>query len=134
MAPAEHSSAGSSADGQPISREGRRELRTAIVELGKGLARFEPDIADYKAALVARHKPTKVVNIAVGRRAHRLAFAMMRDQTAFDPAAWRAGVAAGRTVMDDTWSARCDVAAPPPTPSMTNQPKEHNPTPQLVGA
>lgn len=134
LAPAEHSSAGSSSDGQPISREGRRELRTAIVQLGKGLARFDDDFADYRASLAARDKPRKVVNIAVGRRAHRLAFAMMRDQTVYDPAAWRAGVAAGRTVMDDTWSARCDVAAPLPTSSMTTQPEEHNPTPQLVGA
>lgn len=133
LAPAEHSSAGTAADGQAISREGRRELRTAIVELGRGLARFDDDFADYKASLVARDKPSKVVNIAVGRRAHRLAFAMMRDQTLYDPAAWRAGVAAGRTVMDDTWSARCDVAAPPDT-SMTTNGKEHNRSAQLVGA
>lgn len=134
LAPAQHSSAGSTADGQSISREGRRELRTAVVQLGKGLARYDDDFGAYKAALVARHKPRKVVNIAVGRRAHRLAFAMMRDQTVYDPAAWRAGVAAGRTVMDDTWSARCDVAAPPPDSSMTPKDKEHNPARQLVGA
>ncbi len=134
LAPAEHSSAGKASGGQPISREGRRELRTAIVQLGKGLARFEPDFAAYRAGLAGRGKPRKVVNIAVGRRAHRLAFAMMRDQTVYDPAAWRAGVATGRTVMDDTWSARYDVAAPSPMSSMTSQPKEHNPNPQLVGA
>lgn len=134
LAPAQHSSAGTSVDGQSISREGRRELRTAIVELGKGLARFDDDFAAYRAGLVARHKPAKVVNIAVGRRAHRLAFAMMRDQTVYDPAAWKSGVAAGRTVMDDTWPARYDVAAPLPTSSMATQPKEHNPNPQLVDA
>lgn len=134
LAPASHASAGKTVDGQSISREGRRELRTAIIELGKGLAQHDGDFAAYRARLVDRDKPSKVVNIAVGRRAHRLAFAMMRDQSCYDPAAWRAGVAAGRTVMDDTWPTRCDVAAPPPASSMTTNGKEHNPTPQPVGA
>lgn len=132
LAPAAHSSAGSAAEGQPISREGRRQLRHAIIELGKGLARFDDDFAAYRDQLVARDKPSRIINIAVGRRAHRLAFAMMRDQTLYDPDAWRAGVAAGRTVMDDTKPARCDVAAPPDT-SMTTHHQEHNQTSQLVG-
>ncbi len=58
---------------------------------------------------------------------------MMRDQTLYDPDAWRAGVAAGRTVMDGAKPARCDVAAPPDT-SMTTNGKEHNRPAQLVGA
>lgn len=132
LAPAEHASAGRSSGGQPISREGRHTLRQAIIELGRGLARYDDDFAAYRRQLIARGKPAKVANIAVGRRAHRLAFAMCRDQTVYDPAAWKAGVAAGRSVMDDTWPARCDVTAPPPT-SVTHRDEEHNHQPEPAG-
>lgn len=131
LAPATYESAGSSADGQPISREGRRTLRQAIIELGRGLAHHDEDFAAYRRQLADRDKHPKVVTIAVGRRAHRLAFAMMRDQTLYDPAAWQAGVAAGRSVMDGESPARFDVTAPP-TSSMTNRNEEHNHTPEPV--
>lgn len=129
LAPATYESAGNSAGGQPISREGRRQLRQAIIELGKGLANHVDDFAAYRRRLVDRDKHPKVVNIAVGRRAHRLAFAMMRDQTLYNPAAWQAGVAAGRSVMDGESPARFDVTAPPIS-SMTNRDEEHNQTRQ----
>jgi hypothetical protein len=37
--------------------------------------------------------------VAVGHRAHRLAFAMLRSQEPYDSTKWQASVAAGMTVM-----------------------------------
>ena len=51
LVPAEYSSAGRSRGGQHISREGSVELRTAIIELGRGLAGHDPDFAAYRQRL-----------------------------------------------------------------------------------
>lgn len=119
LVPSEHQSADTSYEGQPISREGRVEARRAIVELGRGLADHDPEFAAYRDQLRNRNKPKGIVAVAVGRRAHRLAFAMMRDQTVYDPDAWKAGVAAGRSVMTGNKACQLDVATPPPTPAST---------------
>ena len=83
--------------GQHISREGSVILREAIIELGKGLSGHEPDFAAYRRRLVNEEKKARAVAaVAAGRRAHRLAFAMMRSQEPYDPERWRRSLVAGR--------------------------------------
>jgi transposase len=93
LVPAEYSSAGRSRGGQHISREGSVELRTAIIELGRGLANHDPDFAAYRRRLRSNGKRPMVAAVAVGHRAHRLAFAMLRTQEPYDPTRWAAAVA-----------------------------------------
>jgi len=95
LVPAEYSSAGRSRSGQHISREGSVELRTAIIELGRGLAGHDPDFAAYRRRLRSSGKRPMVAAVAVGHRAHRLAFAMLRSQEPYDPTRWAAAVADG---------------------------------------
>ncbi|MHC4093819.1 MAG: IS110 family transposase [Planctomycetota bacterium] len=102
LVPTDDESAGRRRPGRHITREGSVELREAIIELGRGLAGHEPDFATYKANKLAAGKKRGVAAVAVGRRAHRLAFAMMRDQTRYESARWAERVAAGRSVMAQT--------------------------------
>jgi transposase len=95
LVPAEYSSAGRSRGGQSISREGSVELRSAIIELGRGLAGHDEDFAAYKHRLISSGKKPLVAAVAVGHRAHRLAFAMLRSQAPYDPERWAAAVAGG---------------------------------------
>jgi transposase len=84
LVPASYESAGRARRGQGISREGNAELRSAIIELGRGLAQRDPEFARYRASLANRMKPLQAA-IAVGHRAHRLAFALMRSGEPYDP-------------------------------------------------
>lgn len=95
LVPAEYSSAGRRRGGQHISREGSVELRAAIIELGRGLAGHEPDFAAYRRRLRSSGKRPAVAAVAVGHRAHRLAFAMLRSQEPYDSKRWAAAVADG---------------------------------------
>jgi hypothetical protein len=99
LVPTDYESAGRRRRGQHISREGSVELREAIIELGRGLAGHDSDFATYKANKLADGKKRSIAAVAVDRRAHRLAFAMMRGQTRYDPGHWAEAVAAGRSVM-----------------------------------
>ena len=72
-----------------ISREGKAELRQAIIELGRALRQGHPDFDRYARELEARGKRAGVVACAIGHRANRVAFAMVRDQVPFDPERWR---------------------------------------------
>lgn len=101
LVPAEYSSAGRRRGGQHISREGSVELRSAIIELGRGLAGHDDDFATYRRRLRSSGKRPAVAAVAVGRRAHRLAFAMLRTQQPYDPNRWAAAVADG-SVMAKT--------------------------------
>jgi transposase len=95
LVPAEYSSAGRTRGGQGISREGSVELRSAIIELGRGLASHDEDFAAYRRRLISSAKRPMVAAVAVGHRAHRLAFAMIRSQEPYDPNRWAAAVADG---------------------------------------
>ncbi|HLN78104.1 MAG TPA: hypothetical protein VK204_13730 [Nocardioidaceae bacterium] len=53
--------------------------------MGRGLAQHDPRFAAYKRTLLDRGKRPKVANVAVGHRAHRLAFALIRNQETYDP-------------------------------------------------
>jgi transposase len=89
LVPRHYESAGRRRAGTRISREGKVELREAILELGKALRQGHPDFARYAAGLEARGKRPGVVACALGHRANRVAFAMLRDQVPFDPDRWR---------------------------------------------
>ena len=58
--------------------------------MGRGVGLHDPDFITYRRQLVARGKPPLVALIAVGHRAHRLAFAMLRSQRPFDSDRWEA--------------------------------------------
>ena len=84
-----------------ISREGSVELRRAIVELGRGVGLHHPDFIAYRRRLLSRGKPPLVTMIAVGHRAHRLAFAMLRSQRPYNADRWARAVAGHRHRADE---------------------------------
>jgi transposase len=88
LVPRLYSSAGRTRPGTPISREGKVELREAIIELGKALRMGHPDFRAYAALLKDRGKHNGIVMCALGNRANRVAFAMMREQRPFDDTLW----------------------------------------------
>src|SRR6476646_5007615 len=88
LVPKLYESAGRRRAGTHISREGKVELREAIIELGRALRQGHPDFARYARELEARGKGPGVVACALGHRANRVAFAMIRDQVPFNPARW----------------------------------------------
>lgn len=112
LVPVEHDSAGKRRPGLRISREGSTPLREAILELGKGLSDHHPEFKAYKQHKIAQGKKKSVAAVAVAHRAHRLAFAMMRDQTVFQPERWDESVKVGGPVTA-TRSDRHDVTRPP---------------------
>jgi transposase len=89
LVPRQYESAGKRRVRTTISREGKAELRQAIIELGRGLRQGHPDFARYAVELEARGKQPGTVACALGHRANRVAFAMVRDQVPFDPTRWR---------------------------------------------
>jgi transposase len=89
LVPRQYESAGRARERTTISREGKAELREAIIELGRALRQGHPDFARYAGELEARGKRPGVVACALGHRANRVAFAMVRDQMPFDPERWR---------------------------------------------
>ncbi|GAC1363246.1 MAG: hypothetical protein NVSMB32_04590 [Actinomycetota bacterium] len=119
LVPTLYESAGRTRGRQHISREGSVDLRRAIIELGRGLSQHDPDFKAYRRRLLDAKKAPAVAAVAVGHRAHRLAFAMLRDQSAYDPAKWAKSVAAGMTAMVKTQRAhQNDVTCPPPATSL----------------
>ncbi len=93
--PATHDSAGRSYGDPGISRDGSSTLRDAIVELGRGLSQHDVDFARYRAGLLARGMKPLPAAIAVGHRAHRLAFALIRSGLPYDPDRLAQSVATG---------------------------------------
>jgi hypothetical protein len=84
LTPAVAESAGRRQD-RGITREGSVALRRALLGLGVGLWRCDPAARAYGAALRARGKHGGVIATALAQRANRIAFAMVRDQTGYDP-------------------------------------------------
>jgi transposase len=85
--PAQYESAGRRRDGG-ISREGSVEMRRALLDLGIGLWHRDPAARVYAAALRKRGKPGGIITTALARRANKIAFAMVRDQTTYAPTSW----------------------------------------------
>jgi transposase len=122
LVPTQYESAGRARKGG-TSREGSAELRHAIIEIGRGLAQHDEHFAAYKQALLTRGKRRKIANIAVGHRAHRLAFALIRTQQPYDPVRFAASIetqgerraGADRPVKGRRAAIANDVTCPPPT-------------------
>lgn len=85
--PIQYESAGKRRD-SVISREGSVELRRALIDLGVGLWLNDPAAKQHATALRARGKKGLVIACAMAHRANRIAFALVRDQTAYDPSRW----------------------------------------------
>ena len=83
----QYESAGKRRDGA-ISREGSVELRRALVDLGIGLWLNDPAAKTYGTGLRARGKKGGVIVCAMANRANRIAFALVRDHTCYDPTYW----------------------------------------------
>jgi transposase len=112
LVPVEHESAGKRRPGMRISREGSTPLREAILEIGKGLSDHHPEFKAYKRRKIAAGKKKTVAAVAVAHRAHRLAFAMIRAQTVFDPQRWNESTVGGSVTA--ATGDRHDVTRPPP--------------------
>ena len=89
LTPRLYESAGHRNDGH-ITREGSVLLRVALVDLGTGLWHSEPISRAYGAELRARGKPGGIIITAMAHRANKIAFAMVRDQNAWEPSRWAA--------------------------------------------
>ena len=87
LSPAQYESAGKRRDGG-ISREGSVALRRALIDLGIGLWRSDPAARRYGQQLRARGKKGGVIGCAMAHRANRIAYAMVRDQSGYDPDRW----------------------------------------------
>lgn len=87
LTPMQYESAGTRRDGK-ISREGSVVMRKAILDLGVGLWHQDPAARRYAAGLRERGKPGGIIGCALGRRANKIAFAMVRDQQPYDPDVW----------------------------------------------
>lgn len=59
------------------------------MDLGVGLWHHDPAARAYAASLRERGKAGGIIGTALARRANKIAFAMVRDQTQYDPAAWQ---------------------------------------------
>jgi transposase len=87
LSPAQYESAGKRRDGG-ISREGSVALRRALIDLGIGLWRADPAARRYGQRLRARGKKGGVIGCAMAHRANKIAYAMVRDQSSYDPDRW----------------------------------------------
>jgi transposase len=87
LSPAQYESAGKRRD-STISREGSVELRRALIDLGVGLWLNDPAARRYGASLRARGKNGGVIACAMAHRANKIAYALVRDQTGYDPTRW----------------------------------------------
>jgi transposase len=87
LSPTQYESAGRRRDGA-ISREGSVSLRRALIDLGIGLWHSDPAAKRYAQRLRARGKHGGVIGCALAHRANKIAYALVRDQTGYDPSRW----------------------------------------------
>ena len=87
LSPAQYESAGKRRDGS-INREGSVALRRALIDPGIGLWRADPAARRYGQQLRARGKNGGVIGCAMAHRANKIAYALVRDQSGYDPGRW----------------------------------------------
>jgi transposase len=87
LSPMQYESAGKRRDGG-ISREGSVPLRRALIDLGIGLWLTDPAAKIYAGQLRARGKRGGIIACALAHRANRIAFALTRDQSTYQPSRW----------------------------------------------
>jgi transposase len=96
LSPASHESAGRRPGPVRISREGAVELRRAMISLGASMGLSHPDFIAYRRRLITGGKKPMIAAGALAHRAHRLAFAMIRNQVPYDDRRWETSVAKGQ--------------------------------------
>ena len=64
------------------------QLRRALIDLGIGLWLSDPAAKRYGQPLRARGKNGGIIACAMAHRANKIAYAMVRDQTGYDPTRW----------------------------------------------
>jgi transposase len=87
LSPAQYESAGKRRDGS-IGREGTGALRRALIDLGLGLWHADPAARRYGQQLRARGKKAGVIGCAMAHRANKIAYALVRDQSGYEPRRW----------------------------------------------
>ena len=86
LSPVQYESAGKRRDGA-ISREGSVALRRALIDLGIGLWELDAQ-PGVRGHAQDRGKKGGIIACALAHRANRIAYALTRDQAAYDPARW----------------------------------------------
>jgi transposase len=71
--------------GQRVTKVGDPHLRRALVEITRGLCQWQPYFGQYKQHLEARGKHPGVATVATARKINGVLFALMRDQSVFQP-------------------------------------------------
>jgi transposase len=71
--------------GHGVTKVGDPHLRRALVEITRGLCQWQPYFAQYKQRLEARGKHPGVALVATARKVNGVLFALMRDQSPFQP-------------------------------------------------
>ena len=82
-------SGGGKAAYSKISKQGNPHLRTVIYNIGSNLAyKTNPYFADFAKRLKENGKRSGQIRIAVGNKFVRVAFAMLREKSLFQPPTW----------------------------------------------
>jgi hypothetical protein len=68
-----------------VTKVGDPHLRRALVEMTRGLCQWQPYFGVYKAHLEKRGKHSGVATVATARKVNGVLFALMRDQSEFQP-------------------------------------------------
>lgn len=71
--------------GQHVTKVGDSHLRSALHQVTMGLCQWQPYFDEYKNRLEARGKHPGVAAVATARKANGVLFALMRDQSHFEP-------------------------------------------------
>jgi transposase len=71
--------------GHRVTKVGDPHLRRALIEIARGLCQWQPYFGDYRQRLVARGKHPGVATVATARKVNGVLFALMRDQSEFQP-------------------------------------------------
>jgi len=87
--------------GQRVTKVGDPHLRSALHEVTLGLCQWQPYFDQYKDRLEARAKHPGVAAVATARKVNGVLFALMRDQSHFEPRNAKGQLVAPRRSMRD---------------------------------
>jgi len=71
--------------GYRVTKVGDPYLRSALIQITRSLCHWQPYFGQYYAYLIERGKHPGVAIVATARKANGVLFALMRDQSEFDP-------------------------------------------------
>ena len=106
-----------------IGRQGSVALRRALIDLGIGLWHADPAARRYGQQLRARGKNGGVIGCAMANRANKIAYAMVRDQSCYDPARRQQG----RPSTPSAWLDMCHRQLDQGQPAAVRQPGRGGP-------